>query len=99
LNVVAVQLPLTSLGADAAVTRRAIDNSEGPVLLIAHSWSGSVITEAGNDPKAVGLVYIAASAPDVGESFADLIKPYPPARRSGMPKRMPRATSISHPRA
>jgi pimeloyl-ACP methyl ester carboxylesterase len=83
LTVVAVQLPLTSLEADATVTKRAIDNAEGPVLLVAHSWGGSVITEAGNDPKVVGLVYIAASAPDVGESFADLIKPYPPAPALG----------------
>jgi pimeloyl-ACP methyl ester carboxylesterase len=83
LIVVAVQLPLTSLAADAAVTKRAIADAEGPILLIAHSWGGSVITEAGNDPKVVGLVYIAASAPDVGESFADLIKPYPPAPALG----------------
>jgi pimeloyl-ACP methyl ester carboxylesterase len=83
LNVVAVQLPLTSLEADAAVTKRAIDDAEGPVLLVAHSWGGSVISQAGNDPKVVGLVYIAASAPDVGESFADLIKPYPPAPALG----------------
>jgi pimeloyl-ACP methyl ester carboxylesterase len=79
LNVIAVQLPLTSLDADAAVTKRAIDDADGPVLLVSHSWGGNVITEAGNDPKVVGLVYIAAGAPDVGESFADLIKPYPPA--------------------
>jgi pimeloyl-ACP methyl ester carboxylesterase len=83
LTVVAVQLPLTSLDADAAVTKRAIDDAEGPVLLVAHSWGGSVISQAGNDPKVVGLVYIAASAPDVGESFADLIKPYPPAPALG----------------
>lgn len=79
LNVIAVQLPLTSLDADAAVTKRAIADSEGPILLVAHSWGGNVMTEAGNDPKVVGLVYIAAGAPDVGESFADLIRPYPPA--------------------
>jgi len=83
LNVVAVQLPLTSLEADAAVTKRAIDNADGPVLLVAHSWGGSVISQAGNDPKVAGLVYIAASAPDVGESFADLIQPYPPAPALG----------------
>jgi pimeloyl-ACP methyl ester carboxylesterase len=82
-NVVAVQLPLTSLAADAAVTKRAIADAEGPVLLVAHSWGGNVITEAGNDPKVVGLVYLAAGAPDVGESFADLIKPYPPAPALG----------------
>jgi pimeloyl-ACP methyl ester carboxylesterase len=83
LTVVAVQLPLTSLAADAAVTKRAISNADGPILLIAHSWGGNVITEAGNDPKVVGLFYIAAAAPDVGESFADLIKPYPPAPALG----------------
>jgi pimeloyl-ACP methyl ester carboxylesterase len=83
LTVVAVQLPLTSLEADAAVTQRAIADAEGPVLLVAHSWGGNVITQAGNDPKIVGLVYIAAGAPDVGESFADLIKPYPPAPALG----------------
>src|ERR1700722_9657533 len=79
LTVVAVQLPLTSLSADAEVTKRAIADAEGPVLLVGHSYGGSVITQAGIDPKIAGLVYIAASAPDVGESFADLIKPYPPA--------------------
>jgi pimeloyl-ACP methyl ester carboxylesterase len=83
LTVVAVQLPLTSLDADAAVTKRAIDDADGPVLLVAHSWGGNVITQAGTDPKVVGLVYIAAGAPDVGESFADLIKPYPPAPALG----------------
>jgi pimeloyl-ACP methyl ester carboxylesterase len=83
VNVVAVQLPLTSLAADAAVTKRAIANADGPILLVAHSWGGNVITEAGNDPKVVGLVYLAAGAPDVGESFADLIKPYPPAPALG----------------
>jgi pimeloyl-ACP methyl ester carboxylesterase len=83
LNVVAVQLPLTSLAADAAATKRAIANAEGPVLLVAHSWGGNVITEAGDDPKVVGLVYLAAGAPEVGESFADLIKPYPPAPALG----------------
>jgi pimeloyl-ACP methyl ester carboxylesterase len=86
LTVVAVQLPMTSLSADAAVTKRAIENADGPVLLVAHSYGGSVITEAGDDPKVVGLVYIAGSAPDAGESFADLIKPYPPAPALGNAK-------------
>jgi pimeloyl-ACP methyl ester carboxylesterase len=86
LTVVAVQLPLTSLSADAEVTKRAISDAEGPVLLVGHSYGGSVITQAGVDPKVVGLVYIAASAPDVGESFADLIKPYPPAPALGNAK-------------
>jgi pimeloyl-ACP methyl ester carboxylesterase len=83
LNVVAVQLPLTSLEADMAATKRAIDNADGPVFLIAHSYGGNIITEAGGDSKVVGLMYIAASAPDVGQSFADLIKPYPPAPALG----------------
>jgi pimeloyl-ACP methyl ester carboxylesterase len=86
LTVVAVQLPLTSLSADAEVTKRAIADADGPVLLVGHSYGGSVITQAGIDPKVVGLVYIAASAPDVGESFADLIKPYPPAPALGNAK-------------
>jgi pimeloyl-ACP methyl ester carboxylesterase len=79
LHVVAVQLPLTSLASDAAVTRRAIAAADGPVLLVAHSYGGGVITEVGDDPKVVGLVYVAASAPDVGQSFADILKPCPPA--------------------
>jgi pimeloyl-ACP methyl ester carboxylesterase len=79
LNVVAVQLPLTSLADDAAVTRRAIAQMQGPLLLVAHSYGGGVMTEVGDDPKVSGLVYVAASAPDVGQSFADLLKPYPPA--------------------
>jgi pimeloyl-ACP methyl ester carboxylesterase len=86
LNVVAVQLPMTSLAADAAVTKRAIEDAAGAVLLVAHSYGGSVITEAGDDPKVVGLVYVAGSAPDTGESFADLIKPYPPAPALGNAK-------------
>jgi len=86
LTVVAVQLPLTSLSADATVTKRAIEDAEGPVLLVGHSYGGSVITQAGDDPKVAGLVFIAASAPDVDESFADLIKPYPPAPALGNAK-------------
>jgi len=54
LNVVAVQLPLTSLEADAAVTKRAIDDADGPVLLVAHSWGGSVISQAGSAGTGVG---------------------------------------------
>jgi pimeloyl-ACP methyl ester carboxylesterase len=83
LNVVAVQLPLTSLADDAAVTHRAIAQAQGPVLLVAHSYGGGVMTEVGDDPKVAGLVYIAASAPDVGQSFADILKPYPPAPALG----------------
>jgi pimeloyl-ACP methyl ester carboxylesterase len=68
-----VQNPTTSLADDVAATRRAIEASSGPVLLVGHSYGGVVITEAGNDPRVVGLVYIAAFAPDDGESVAKLI--------------------------
>jgi pimeloyl-ACP methyl ester carboxylesterase len=63
LHVVAVQNPLTSLADDVAATKRAIALLDGPVLLVGHSYGGVVITEAGNDPKVVGLVYVAALAP------------------------------------
>src|SRR5712672_3918449 len=60
LNAVAVQNPLTSFDDDVAATKRAIALQDGPVLLVGHSYGGVVITEAGNDPKVVGLVYVAA---------------------------------------
>jgi pimeloyl-ACP methyl ester carboxylesterase len=69
-----VQNPTTSLAEDVAFTRRIIDAEQGPVLLVGHSYGGVVITEAGNNPKAGGLVYIAAFAPDKGESVSSLIK-------------------------
>lgn len=72
LNVVAVQLPLTSLADDAATVKRAIALEDGPVLLVGHSYGGAVITEAGNDPKVSGLVYVAAFAPDKGQSAGSL---------------------------
>lgn len=72
LNVVAVQLPLTSLADDAATVKRAIALEDGPVLLVGHSYGGAVITEAGNDPKVAGLVYVAAFAPDDGQSAGSL---------------------------
>src|SRR5580765_494994 len=71
--VTVVQNPTTSLSDDVAATRRAIAASSGPVILVGHSYGGVVITEAGNDPKVVGLVYITAFAPDKGESVAKLI--------------------------
>jgi len=79
LHVVAVQNPLTSLADDVAATKRAIASQDGPVLLVGHSYGGVVITEAGNDPKVVGLVYVAALAPSEGESVASVTKPFPPA--------------------
>ncbi len=77
-DVTVVQNPTLSLADDVAVTRRAIAAQDGPVLLVGHSYGGAVITEAGNDPKVVGLVYIAAFAPDAGESVSSLIKDPPP---------------------
>ena len=76
LHVVAVQNPLTSLADDLAATKRAITMQDGPVILVGHSWGGVVITEAGVDPKVVGLVYVAAFAPDVGEAVGDLGKDF-----------------------
>ena len=74
-----VQNPTISLADDAAAARRVIAAQNGPVILVGHSYGGAVITEAGNDPKVVGLVYITAFAPDQGESVASLIKDPPPA--------------------
>ena len=78
LQVVAVQNPLTSLADDVAATRRALDASTGPVILVGHSWGGTVITEAGAHDKVAALVYVAAFAPDAGQSSSDLGKDGPP---------------------
>lgn len=77
-NVVIVQNPTLSLAADVAVTRRAIAAQKGPVILVGHSYGGVVISEAGTDPKVKGLVYVAAFAPDKGESVSSLIANPPP---------------------
>jgi pimeloyl-ACP methyl ester carboxylesterase len=77
-NVCIVQNPTLSLADDVAVTRRMIAAQSGPVILVGHSYGGAVITEAGNDPKVSALVYIAAFAPDKGESVNSLIKDPPP---------------------
>jgi pimeloyl-ACP methyl ester carboxylesterase len=69
-----VQNPTTSLADDVAATKRVLSGEAKPVILVGHSYGGVVITEAGNDPKVAGLVYIAAFAPDKGESVAALIK-------------------------
>lgn len=75
-----VQEPETSLEADVAATRRVIDQQDGPVVLVGHSWGGQVITDAGDDPKVKSLVYLAALMPDVGESTETLeTKPQFPA--------------------
>src|SRR5712664_4202452 len=77
-NVAVVQNPTVTLADDVAVTKRAIAAQGGPVLLVGHSYGGAVITEAGTDSKVAGLVYIAAFAPDKGESVSSLIKDPPP---------------------
>jgi pimeloyl-ACP methyl ester carboxylesterase len=73
-----VQNPTISLADDVAATKRIIAAQNGPVILVGHSYGGVVITEAGNDPKVAGLVYITAFAPDTGESVSSLIKEPPP---------------------
>ncbi len=77
-TVTIVQNPTITLADDVAVTKRAIDAQNGPVILVGHSYGGAVITEAGNDPKVAGLVYIAAFALDKGESVSSLLKDPPP---------------------
>ncbi len=73
-----VQNPTTSLEDDVAVTKRTLAVQDGESILVGHSYGGAVITEAGNDPKVARLVYIAAFAPDKGESVSTLIKDPPP---------------------
>ncbi len=77
LRVTAVGIPLTSFADDVAATRRAIAAQDGPTVLVGHSYGGVVITEAGNDPKVASLVYVAAFAPDAGQSIGDISKGFP----------------------
>ena len=77
-HVSVVQIPTLSLADDVLATRRVIGAQDGPVILVGHSYGGTVITEAGNDPQVAGLVYVAAFAPDAGESVATLIQDPPP---------------------
>jgi pimeloyl-ACP methyl ester carboxylesterase len=77
-TVAIVQIPTISLADDVAFTKRAIAVQNGAVILVGHSYGGAVITEAGNDPKVAGLVYVAAFALDKGESVSALIKDPPP---------------------
>ncbi len=81
LNVTSVQNPLTTLEESVAAARRALALQDGPTVLVGHSFSGMVVTEAGGDPKVTALVYVAARAPDAGEDYAELAKrfPTPPA--------------------
>jgi pimeloyl-ACP methyl ester carboxylesterase len=83
-HVTMVQNPLTSLEDDVAVTQRIIDRQDGPVVLVGHSWGGTVITQAGNTDKVAGLVYVAAFVPDAGETTLDLVKREAPAPENGI---------------
>ncbi|HEX4770923.1 MAG TPA: alpha/beta hydrolase [Bryobacteraceae bacterium] len=76
-HVTAVHSPLTSVAEDVAATHRIINAQDGPVLLAGHSYGGAVITEAGNNPKVAGLVYVAAFAPDEGETLGGMAKNFP----------------------
>jgi pimeloyl-ACP methyl ester carboxylesterase len=85
LKVTAVQNPLTSLADSVAATRRALALQDGPTVLVAHSWGGTVISETGIDPKVTSLVYIAARAPDADEDFVALSGKFPTgAARAGI---------------
>src|ERR1700737_1612533 len=85
LHVTAVQNPLTSLADSIAATRRALALQDGPTVLVAHSWGGTVISEVGTDPKVTALVYVAARAPDADEDFVALSGKFPQgAARAGI---------------
>jgi pimeloyl-ACP methyl ester carboxylesterase len=85
LKVTAVQNPLTSLKDSVEATRRALALQDGPTVLVAHSWAGTVISEVGTDPKVTALVYIAARAPDANEDFVALSGKFPAgAARAGI---------------
>jgi pimeloyl-ACP methyl ester carboxylesterase len=81
----AVQNPLSSLADDVAATRVILARHAEPTILVGHSYGGTVITEAGTDPRVVGLVYVAARAPDAGEDYAALAKTFPtPPANAGL---------------
>lgn len=77
-HVTVVPCPNTSLEADVAVTNAVLDQQDGPAVLVGHSYGGAVITVAGSHPKAAALVYIAAFAPDAGESLLQILQSGPP---------------------
>src|SRR3954462_15038483 len=87
LSATAVQNPLTSLADDVAATRRILALQDGPTVLVGHSWAGTVISEAGVDPKVSALVYVAARAPDAGEDYTALAAKFPtPPASAGLVK-------------
>ncbi|HYZ25189.1 MAG TPA: alpha/beta hydrolase [Rhodopila sp.] len=81
INATSVQNPLTTLEESVAMAQRALAQQDGPTVLVGHSFSGMIVTEAGMDPKVTALVYVAARAPDAGEDYAALASrfPTPPA--------------------
>jgi pimeloyl-ACP methyl ester carboxylesterase len=88
MSVTAVQNPLTSLADDVAATRRALASQDGPTVLVGHSFAGTIISEAGMDPKVSALVYVAARAPDAGEDFGALAATFPkPPASAGVIKK------------
>ncbi len=86
-RVTVVQQPLTGLDDDVAAAKRAIDQQEGPVVLVGHSYGGAVITVAGTDPKVKALVYVAGLQPDVGETAGEVAPPKPPADKHLAPSK------------
>ncbi len=80
-HVSVVQQPLTGFDDDVAATKRVIDQQEGPVVLVGHSYGGAIITVAGTDPKVRALVYVAGLQPDVGETAGEVAPPKPPAEK------------------
>ena len=88
-RVTAVGNPLTSFADDLAATKRAIAAQDGPTVLVGHSYAGVVITEAGNDPKVVSLVYVAAYAPEAGQTIGDISKAFP--KPAGLDQLQPQA--------
>jgi pimeloyl-ACP methyl ester carboxylesterase len=90
-KVMMVQEQETSFAEDVAATKRVLDLQDGPTLLVGHSYGGSIITEAGVHPNVVGLVYVAAHAPDVGEDEGELGKRMPSilAKTDGAIKKTP----------
>ncbi|MFM0728680.1 alpha/beta fold hydrolase, partial [Paraburkholderia strydomiana] len=81
-NVSVVQEPETSFKEDVAATTRIVDAQDGPTILVGHSYGGAVITEAGNNARVAGLVYIAAFEPDAGENLKDLTTKMPAATKA-----------------
>jgi pimeloyl-ACP methyl ester carboxylesterase len=87
MRATAVQNPLTSLADDVEATRRILALQDGPTVLVGHSWAGTVISEAGVNPKVSALVYVAARAPDAGEDYAALAASFPtPPASAGLVK-------------